>query len=182
MRKKEAMRLAIRDAVAADVPAMLEIYAPFVQKTAVSFEYEVPSEEEFRQRLQEHQKLLPWLVYEQDGRVLGYAYAGLPFERAAYRWNAEVSCYLAPEARRRGIGRQLYAQLEHILTALGYRRVYSVVTSANAASLAFHQALGFTEAARFLNVGFKLGRWYDVIWLEKLLPQAEDPKKFPKAY
>ena len=175
------MTLVIRDAVATDVPAMLAIYAPFVRETAVSFEYEVPSEEEFLQRVQEHQKLLPWLVCEEDGRVLGYAYAGLPFERAAYRWNAEVSCYLAPEARGHGLGRQLYARLEALLTDLGYRKLFAIVTSANEPSLAFHHALGFVETARFTDVGFKFGRWYDVVWLEKSLPQTENPKNFPKA-
>lgn len=170
-----------RDATAADIPAMLAIYAPFVTETAVSFEYEVPSEAAFLRRMQEHQAVLPWLVCEASGRVLGYAYAGLPFERAAYRWNAEISCYLAPEARRRGIGRQLYQKIESILCSLGYRRVYAVVTSANAASLAFHRALGFTEAARFSSVGFKLGQWYDVVWLEKQL-SCENPKNFPEPY
>lgn len=174
--------MTIRDAVAADVPAMLAIYAPFVRETAVSFEYEVPSEAEFWQRVQAHQKNLPWLVCEEDGRVVGYAYAGLPFERAAYRWNTEISCYLAPEARRRGIGRQLYQKIEAILTELGYRKLFAVVTSANDASISFHKALGFTETARFPAVGFKHGQWYDVVWLEKQLPAENNPKNFPKAY
>lgn len=182
MQKKEAVALTIRDAVFSDVPAMLEIYAPFVRDTAVSFEYEVPTEAAFQQRVQEHQKLLPWLVCEEDGKVIGYAYAGLPFERAACRWNAELSCYLAPQARRRGIGRLLYQKLEATLTELGYRRVYSLVTSANAASLAFHKALGFTETARFPSVGYKLGQWYDVVWLEKQLQPDGNPKNFPKPY
>ena len=174
--------MTIRDAVAADVPAMLAIYAPFVRETAVSFEYEVPAEAEVWQRMQAHRIMLPWLVCEAAGRVIGYAYAGLAFERAAYRWNAEISCYLAPEARRRGIGRQLYRKIETTLTALGYRKLFAVVTSANDASLAFHQALGFHETARFPAVGFKLGQWYDVVWLEKQLPTEENPKNFPKPY
>lgn len=182
MQKKEAMALTIRDAVFSDIPAMLEIYAPFVRDTAVSFEYEVPTEAAFRQRMQEHRQLLPWLVCEEDGKVIGYAYAGLPFERAAYRWNAEISCYLAPQARGHGVGRQLYERIEQSLTELGYRKLFAVVTSANQASVAFHHALGFRETARFPSVGYKSGQWYDVIWLEKRLQPDGNPKNFPKPY
>ena len=91
--------MSIREAVPADVPAMLAIYAEYVTQTAVSFEYEVPSEAEFTRRLTEHTAVYPWLVWEEDGRVLGYCYAGRAFERAAYAWNAEISCYLAHEAQ-----------------------------------------------------------------------------------
>ena len=95
--------MSIREAVPADVPAMLAIYAEYVTQTAVSFEYEVPSEAEFTRRLAEHNTVYPWLVWEEDNRVLGYCYAGRAFERAAYAWNAEISCYLAHEAQHRGI-------------------------------------------------------------------------------
>ena len=107
--------MSIREAVPADVPAMLAIYAEYVTQTAVSFEYEVPSEAEFTRRLAEHCAVYPWLVWEEDDRVLGYCYAGRAFERAAYAWNAEISCYLAHEAQHRGIGRQLYARVEELL-------------------------------------------------------------------
>lgn len=96
--------MSIREAVPADVPAMLAIYAEYVTQTAVSFEYEVPSEAEFTRRLTEHTAVYPWLVWEEDGRVLGYCYAGRAFDRAAYAWNAEISCYLAHEVQHRGIG------------------------------------------------------------------------------
>lgn len=111
--------MSIREAVPADVPAMLAIYAEYVTQTAVSFEYEVPSEAEFTRRLAEHTAVYPWLVWEEDGRVLGYCYAGRAFERAAYAWNAEISCYLAHEAQHRGIGRQLYARIEELLRRQG---------------------------------------------------------------
>lgn len=111
--------MSIREAVPADVPAMLAIYAEYVTQTAVSFEYEVPSEAEFTRRLTEHTAVYPWLVWEEDGRVLGYCYAGRAFERAAYAWNAEISCYLAHEAQHRGIGRQLYARIEELLRRQG---------------------------------------------------------------
>lgn len=174
--------MTIRDARRSDVPAMLAIYAPFVEHTAVSFEYEVPTEAEFARRLEEHQAAFPWLVCEENGRVMGYAYAGRAFERAAYGWNAEISCYLAPELRGRGVGRRLYARIEEILTRLGYYKLFAVVTSANAPSVAFHRALGFRDAACFRNVGYKQGGWYDVLWLEKTLCDRPEPQRLPQNY
>lgn len=174
--------MTIRDARRSDVPAMLAIYAPFVEHTAVSFEYDVPTEAEFARRLEEHQAAFPWLVCEENGRVMGYAYAGRAFERAAYGWNAEISCYLAPEFRGRGVGRRLYARIEEILTRLGYYKLFAVVTSANAPSVAFHRALGFRDAACFRNVGYKQGGWYDVLWLEKTLCDRPEPQCLPQNY
>lgn len=174
--------MTIRDARRSDVPAMLAIYAPFVEHTAVSFEYDVPTEAEFARRLEEHQAAFPWLVCEENGRVMGYAYAGRAFERAAYGWNAEISCYLAPELRGRGVGRRLYARIEEILTRLGYYKLFAVVTSANAPSVAFHRALGFRDAACFRNVGYKQGGWYDVLWLEKTLCDHPEPQCLPQNY
>lgn len=174
--------MTIRDARRSDVPAMLAIYAPFVEHTAVSFEYDVPTEAEFARRLEEHQAAFPWLVCEENGRVMGYAYAGRAFVRAAYGWNAEISCYLAPELRGRGVGRRLYARIEEILTRLGYYKLFAVVTSANAPSVAFHRALGFRDAACFRNVGYKQGGWYDVLWLEKTLCARPEPQCLPQNY
>lgn len=174
--------MTIRDARRSDVPAMLAIYAPFVEHTAVSFEYDVPTEAEFARRLEEHQAAFPWLVCEENGRVMGYAYAGRAFERAAYGWNAEISCYLAPELRGRGVGRRLYARIEEILTRLGYYKLFAVVTSANAPSVAFHRALGFRDAACFRNVGYKQGGWYDVLWLEKTLCDRPESQCLPQNY
>lgn len=171
--------MAIRAATPADIPAMLAIYSGFVLHTAVSFEYEVPTPEAFARRMQEHMADCPWLVWEEAGAVLGYAYAGRAFERAAYAWNAEISCYLAEEIRGRGIGRRLYTAIEAILTAQGYRKVFAVVTSANAPSVAFHEALGYHRTAVFPQVGFKQGQWYDVIWLEKTLQALCQPEEFP---
>ncbi len=167
----------IREAMERDVPAMLDIYAYYVRHTAVSFEYEVPSVEEFTRRLREHKEMYPWFVWEEQGEVLGYAYAGRAFERAAYAWNAEISCYL--KAKGRGIGRKLYAEIEDILHRQGVRKVFAVVTSANEASIAFHKALGYRESVVYHDVGFKQGRWYDVIWLEKQLNPLGEPEKFP---
>ena len=164
-----------------DAAELLTVYEPYLS-TGITFETELPSVEEFRRRIREISSFYPYLAARRGGRIVGYAYAHRQLERAAYRWNAEVSCYLAPEARGHGLGRQLYARLEALLTDLGYRKLFAIVTSANEPSLAFHHALGFVETARFTDVGFKFGRWYDVVWLEKSLPQTENPKNFPKAY
>ena len=167
----------IREAMAADVPGMLEIYGYYVKETAVSFEYEIPTVEEFTRRLEEHKAVYPWLVWEEEGEILGYAYAGRAFERAAYSWNAEISCYL--KRKGTGMGRKLYGIIEEILLRQGVRKVYALVTSANPGSLAFHKAIGYGELLTYREVGFKFGAWYDITWLEKQLCPLGEPKNFP---
>lgn len=173
--------MAIRPANLSDIPTMLEIYRPFVENTTVSFEYTVPTQAEFIQRFRAHRGM-PWLVWEENRQVLGYAYAGLPWSRAAYRWCAESSVYLAPQAQGRGIGRQLMTTLEEDLARLGYRRLYAVVTGENQASIAFHQALGFVPRAEFPQCGWKFGRWLSVVWLEKTLASGGCPQAFPQTW
>lgn len=167
----------IREAMVADVPGMLAIYEYYVKETAVSFEYEVPTVAEFTRRLEEHKAVYPWLVWEEEGEILGYAYAGRAFERAAYSWNAEISCYL--KVKGKGMGRKLYSVIEEILRQQGVRKVYAVVTSANEPSVAFHKAVGYTEVLTYKDVGYKFGNWYDVIWLEKQLCPLGTPEIFP---
>ena len=169
----------IRMAREADVPAMCRIYAPYVEHTTYSFEYTPPTHEAFLQRFREHIRQFPWLVWEEQGVVLGYAYAGAPWERAAYRWCAEASVYLTPQAQGRGIGRMLYRALEGILAAQGYRVVYALVTTENQGSVNFHMALGYTQRAVFSDCGYKMGRWLGVIWLEKRLGGDGDVEAFP---
>ena len=165
----------IRIATGQDLPQMLEIYGPYVKNTTYSFEYTVPSPEEFGRRFQTFTAQFPWLVWEEAGRILGYAYACAPFERAAYQWCAEPSIYLAPEARGRGIGRALYRALEEILTRQGYRKLYAIITSENAGSIAFHNALGYHHLAHFPGCGIKFGRILGVVWMEKELNSVETP-------
>ena len=117
----------IRFAKEADIPAILDIYGPYVLNTAISFEYSVPTSEEFTERFRSITAQFPWLVWEENGIVLGYAYGSLPFGRAAYRWVAASSIYLAPQARGKGIGTQLYRALEKILQAQGYRKTYAII-------------------------------------------------------
>ena len=171
--------MSIRIAEPSDLPQILEIYAPYVETTTFSFEYEVPTLEAFTQRFQTITAQFPWLVWEENGTVLGYAYASAPFSRAAYSWCAEPSIYLAPSARSKGIGRQLYAVLEEILRRQGYRTSYAIITSENRDSLAFHTALGYRLLAEFPRCGFKHGRWVGVTWMEKQLNFVEVPSNMP---
>ena len=171
--------MSIRLATTQDIPAILDIYSPYVENTAISFEYATPSLEAFTARFLHHTAQFPWLVWEEDGRILGYAYACAPFERAAYQWCAEASIYLHPDAHRRGIGTKLYQVLEQILTKQGYITLYSLVTSQNTGSLAFHLARGYTVRAEFPRQGFKLGQAHGVTWLEKTLNFVEYPHKIP---
>ena len=125
---------------------------------------------------------LPWLVWEENGEVRGYAYGSLPFERKAYSWDCEVSIYLAPEAQGRGIGRKLYAVLEEILFQQGYRVIYSLITSDNRGSLAFHEKLGYRTMATFPDCGMKFGRWLGVVWMEKRSKLVDIPMNFPVSW
>ena len=172
----------IRFATEQDLSAMLDIYRPYVENTTYSFEYEVPSPEEFTTRFREHTAQFPWLVWEEEGTVLGYAYAGAPWERAAYRWCAEVPIYLHQSIHGRGIGRQLYGRLEDILKKQGYRVAYALITTENQGSVAFHERLGYVYHSTFENCGYKMGRWLGVIWLQKWLNPLGNPEEFPKSW
>lgn len=174
--------MGIRPACEADLPVMLEIYRPFVENSTVSFEYTCPALEEFRQRFRGITAQFPWLVWEEDGKVLGYVYGSRPFERIAYHWCAESSIYLAPEARGRGVGRSLYAALEKVLTRQGYRVLYGLITQENEISLKFHEALGFSYCGHFRQAGFKDGRWLDVVWMDKRLQPNGCPECTPEAW
>ncbi|MBQ7802093.1 MAG: N-acetyltransferase [Oscillospiraceae bacterium] len=169
----------LRIAAEGDVPAMLDIYAPYILTTTYSFEYIVPTEAEFLERFRRITAQFPWLVWEEAGEILGYAYGSAPFERAAYGWCAEGSVYLREDARGRGIGGKLYAALEELLTAQGYRVIYAIITSENAASVAFHGKMGYKFLAEFPNCGFKFGRWVGVTWMEKRLNPVENVSNPP---
>lgn len=171
--------MSIRFANEQDLPAILDIYSPYILNTAYSFEYTIPTLEEFTRRFQGISHWFPWLVWEEDGRVLGYAYGSPPFERAAYQWCSESSIYLAPEAQGKGIGRKLNTALEDLLRKQGYQKVYAIITTANASSIAFHEALGYRFTARFDNCGFKFGQWYGTVWLEKQLSATQMPTTPP---
>ena len=169
----------IRTATVADVPAILDIYAPYILHSTATFEYDVPCLRSFTQRFLDITKQFPWLVWEEEGEILGYAYASAPYERAAFSWCAEPSVYLRPEARGRGIGKALYGELEDILKAQGYQVLYALITDENLTSIRFHESCGYTQKVLFSDCGYKFGRWLGLIWMEKRLKPVELPNRLP---
>ena len=169
----------IRIANIKDVPEMLAIYAPYVENTTVSFEYAPPTLEEFTRRFTTFTQQFPWLVWEEDGVLLGYAYASAPFSREAFGWCAEPTVYLRPEARGKNIAARLYAVLEEILWRQGYQVLYALVCGENEPSRRFHEKLGYRKTAEFPGIGFKMGRWLSLIWYEKRQKMVKSPSSFP---
>ncbi len=155
-----------------DGPGIRAIYAPIVSETVTSFEFEVPSAEEMGARVAGKWPAHPWLVAEDGGTILGYAYGGRFSGRAAYDWSAEVSLYVHPDARRTGVGRRLYAALFALLQAQGYAQAYAGITLPNDASVGIHEALGFVPVGVYRSVGWKFGAWHDVGWWQRPLRPA----------
>ena len=171
--------MSIRLATERDLSQILAIYAPYVENTTVSFEYTPPTPEEFWQRFLKITEKFPWLVWEENGEIVGYAYACAPFERAAYQWCCEPSIYVRQDARGRGIGKKLYTVLERLLRLQGFRISYAIITSENADSLAFHEHMGYRHLAAFPGCGYKHGKHLDITWMEKTLLSAELPMTPP---
>jgi L-amino acid N-acyltransferase YncA len=169
----------LRFATPADAAEVAAIYAPFCLETAVSFETTAPDEGQMRERISTLMQRYPWLVaVSETGDVLGYAYASKHRERAAYRWSVDFTAYLAPEAKRRGIGSALYRTLMKICQSLGYYRAFAGITLPNEASVRLHQKIGFRAIGVYRRVGFKLGRWHDVGWWSlDLLPEEDEPRE-----
>lgn len=163
------MHLTIRPARREDASALLAIYAPYITDSTVSFELTVPTEAEFAARIEQISQSYPYLVCEADGEIAGYAYAAPFAERAAYQHSADLSLYIAPNYKRRGIGRMLYDALFEALRRQGVHMVYAVITGENEDSLRMHTALGFSEVGHIHQAGYKFNRWIDVIWMEKML-------------
>ena len=169
--------MGIRMASAADTADLLAIYGQYID-TSVTFEYVLPTEAEFAARIAGVLESYPYLVWQEDGRILGYAYAHRHMERAAYQWNAELSVYLDRSARRRGLGRRLYGALMELLTLQGVLTAHALVTSPNPASEALHGSMGFSLTAVQRLAGYKNGAWHDVLWYEKELA-PRDPEPVP---
>ncbi len=159
----------IRPATPADARALRDIYRPYVESTAVSFETVPPSEDELAARITKTLTSWQWLVAEVDGHLAGYAYGSLHRERAAYRWSVEVSAYVHPDHHRKGIGRMLYTNLFEDLTDKGFCNAYAGITLPNESSVALHRSFGFEPIGVFRSVGRKFGRWHDVGWYHKVL-------------
>ena len=167
----------IRMATLEDAKMLLAIYTPYVEKTAISFEYEVPSVEEFRDRIAHTLEKYPYLVAEKEGKILGYAYVS-PFKtRAAYDWSVETTIYLDEASKGLGIGRKLYEALEKIVSAQNIINVNACIAYSNPESIKFHEKLGYKKVAHFTKCGYKLGAWQDMVWMEKILKEhPEQPE------
>jgi L-amino acid N-acyltransferase YncA len=168
--------LRIRMAEAGDAPALAAIYAPHVETLHTSFEDVAPDATAMAARVTALRPLLPWLVVERDGRVIGYAYASRHRERAGYQWSVDVAIYLRDDARGQGLGRQLYQALLAILCRQGYVNAYAGIALPNPASVALHETLGFTSVGVYREVGHKHGAWHDVGWWQLALqPRPQTP-------
>ena len=154
----------IRLANEKDAEGILAIYAPYVKNTSYTFETEVPSIHSFAERISNYLINWPWLVYETDGIIAGYAYASQYRERTAYQWCTEASVYIHDDFQRRGIAKKLYTVLIEILKLQGFRNVYAVINLPNEKSVEFHEICGFIHFATYEKVGYKLGKWKNVGW------------------
>lgn len=179
--KEGSKEISIRQASPDDAAALLAIYKPYVEKTAITFEYEVPAPEEFKKRIIHTLEKYPYLLAEEEGHILGYAYAGPFHPRKAYEHSAELSIYLAPKARHRGIGKKLYARMEEILLKQQVFNLYACIAFTEKEdpflpkdSPLFHEHMGFKTAGLFHHCGYKFGRWYDMIWMEKIIGKRPD--------
>jgi L-amino acid N-acyltransferase YncA len=173
-------RPAVRDATQGDARACVAIYAPYVTDTVISFELEPPTAADMAGRIAAASDRHAWLLLEDAGRVVGFAY-GLPFaERAAYRWACQTSIYLEVGRRRSGGGRVLYGALLARLAERGYRRAFAGMTLPNEASAGLHGALGFEPVGVYRRVGWKHGAWHDVAWVQRAIGADEDPPVEPR--
>ncbi len=168
--------ITVRNAELEDAERILEIYAYYVEHTAISFEYEVPTLSEFQSRMENTMKRYPYLVIVKDGAIQGYAYAGAFVGRAAYDWSCELTIYLDHTALKCGLGRKLYEALEYRLAKMGILNLYACIgypekedEYLNKNSAQFHAHLGFSTVGTFHQCGYKFGRWYHMIWMEKII-------------
>jgi Sortase and related acyltransferases len=168
----------VRIASPDDAPKILEIYAPYILETSISFEMNVPTVAEFQNRMQHYLQRFPWIICEVNGQTAGYVYASLYREREAYQWNCECSAYLSNKFRGKGIAAILYNALFDILKKQRIINVYAGITLPNPASQRFHEKCGFKQFALYKNVGYKFGKWHDVGWWELQL-NPHDPKPAP---
>ena len=159
-----------------DADAIHAIYAPIVRDSAITFETELPTAATLRERMRAKLQHYPWLVWEEAGEVLAYAYAGRFRERAAYDWIAETSIYVHADARRRGIARQLYGALLELMRLQGINQAVGVISLPGETSVAMHEAMGFEPAGVWRQAGYKLGRWWDVgVWQKTLQAPSNPP-------
>jgi len=177
--------ISIRSANPEDAKELLKIYAYYVTDTAISFETEVPSEEEFKLRIEEVLKSYPFIVACKDDEILGYAYLHSFVGRKAYELSAETTIYLNPDKKKMGIGKKLYSVLEDIAKAQNITNLYSCIGYVdkddeylNNNSVQFHEHIGFRMVGKFENCGHKFGRWYHMVWMEKIIGEHKKIREF----
>ena len=163
----------IRFATILDAPFLLEIYSQYIE-TAITFEYILPTKSEFEKRIEDVINFYPYLILEEDGKIIGYAYAHRYMERAAYQWNAEISIYLDKSYVSKGFGKKLCSVLIEILKAQGIKTIYSLITSPNIKSEKLHLSLGFKAVGMYHRTGFKNGCWHDVAIFEKKIGKNDN--------
>lgn len=171
----------VRDAALEDAERILEIYNYYVRNTAITFEYVTPTLEEFKERMRTTMRRYPYLVILKDGRIEGYAYASHFVGRAAYDWSCELTVYLDHNAQKCGMGRAIYEALENALHDMGVLNLYACIgypehddeyLTTNSAD--FHAHLGFAKVGEFHKCGYKFNRWYNMIWMEKVIGEYEE--------
>ena len=179
--------ISIRFAKPEDAKELLKIYAYYVTDTAISFETEVPSEEEFKLRIEEVLKSYPYIVACKDDEILGYAYLHSFVGRKAYELSAETTIYLNPDKKKMGIGKKLYSVLEDIAKEQNITNLYSCIGYVdkedeylNNNSVQFHEHIGFRMVGKFENCGHKFGRWYHMVWMEKIIGEHGEIREFLK--
>ena len=164
----------IRTVQLSDAETILQVYAPFITDTCISFEYVVPSVEEFAQRIASISAEYPYIVLEEDGEIVGYAYSHRYLERVAYSWDVEVTIYLAPKVQGKGLGVILYDALEKLMALQNIKNLYSCITGDNVHSIEMHRSMGYELIGTFPKAGFKHDRWLDVVWMAKAIGEKEN--------
>lgn len=174
----------IRSVTEEDAEELLEIYAPYVRNTAITYEYEVPSAEEFKSRIRKITEKFPYICITDGKRIYGYAYASSFHERAAYQWCAELSIYLDTDSHGKGYGRILYGELESRLKEIGIKNIYACIAYPDEDderltmnSVNFHTHMGFRKVGDFKSCANKFGRWYNMLWMEKIIGGHEENPK-----
>lgn len=169
-------KITIRSAKAEDAERLLEIYSYYVKNTAISFEYDVPTLQEFCGRIENTLKRYPYLVIEKNGKIEGYAYASAFSGREAYAWSCALSIYLDHAAQKCGLGRKIYEALEEKLKEMGFHNLYACIAYPDvedeyldANSPEFHAHMGFVRVGEFHKCGYKFGHWYNMLWMEKII-------------
>ena len=174
--------ICLRIATKKDAQALIDIYKYYVLNTPFTFEYDVPSVEEFEKRIETISEKYPYIVAEKDGTIVGYTYASAFKNRSAYDWSVETSVYVKNELNNLGIGTLLCKKLEEILKEQNIVNLIACITFPNTKSIEFHQKLGYEEVARIKKVGYKFGKWHDVVWLQKNINEyKENPPEIIKS-